>query len=539
MGIVSHLTWEFIKHNPYSSSALLACTLLIPIVEVLVPFSFGRLIMAVTKRGKGFETELLFFVGSIVMLQVAYALHDLAEVWVQPAFADFVRTHAVSTVMDIMKPKYDVVDIGDVVNRATKLPWSVNTIVRVWMVSFLPIVVTSIIISIYVSKYDPLLAASVLVLAGLYVYSGSSLLPNKCRAVSVNRDLAINTYVSKVDDLMRNLCSIYVEGTKQVELERVSEYSNRYMDLYRKTIKCFLPSHIYAFVGIIIIITVFFAHTKEVLKNGTMTLGVFTTTSLLISSLVNMIMVSTDQVKELTVHYGILDQCLDLLQPVPLDSLNSLDGASKDTSFKIKACDVDNEDVVRSEKVDVNQGVHVNRVTFRTLHEYSRYFPPGQLSVVRGQNGCGKTTLFKIILNHVAPTTGTVTVWGQPNDRQLWRIGYVPQSPALFDRSVYTNIIYGNPSPPSQQEVRALIDDLDLAQHIPPLDTRVGKAGGLLSGGQRQLVCILRLFCNDIKDVWLLDEPTSALDAHAKTVVVNMLHRVAESKNKTVIAIMH
>ena len=102
----------------------------------------------------------------------------------------------------------------------------------------------------------------------------------------------------------------------------------------------------------------------------------------------------------------------------------------------------------------------------------------------------------------------------------------MPQSPSLFDRTVLENILYGN-------ERAAVADVWRAAERIGAepalrsigLHTPVGKGGTRLSGGQRQLVWIMRVMLAGPEFV-VLDEPTSALDGESKNVVLGLIDAV-------------
>jgi ABC-type multidrug transport system fused ATPase/permease subunit len=116
----------------------------------------------------------------------------------------------------------------------------------------------------------------------------------------------------------------------------------------------------------------------------------------------------------------------------------------------------------------------------------------------------------------------------------------VPQVPVLFDRSIYENIVYGIHPRPSEERVLALIREVGidkiLLSHGDGIHRRVGKNGSMLSGGQRQIVWILRALLQD-PQVLLLDEPTAAIDPQTKQTVQSLLERA--SIGRTVLMVTH
>jgi ABC-type bacteriocin/lantibiotic exporter with double-glycine peptidase domain len=111
----------------------------------------------------------------------------------------------------------------------------------------------------------------------------------------------------------------------------------------------------------------------------------------------------------------------------------------------------------------------------------------------------------------------------------------------LFDISLYENIIYGIEPHVSREEVRATIEKNGLSPIFKNisgdyLDSLVGIDGNKLSGGQRQMVLIIRAVLKKNKIV-ILDEPTSAMDAESKALVLRAIHVLC--KHETLILITH
>jgi ABC-type multidrug transport system fused ATPase/permease subunit len=126
---------------------------------------------------------------------------------------------------------------------------------------------------------------------------------------------------------------------------------------------------------------------------------------------------------------------------------------------------------------------------------------------------------------------------------------HVPQSPALLNRSIYENVIYGTErkggkgdAVASKSEVTELFISLGLASFLATLpnglDTSVGVGGSSLSGGQRQIVWIVKLYLLD-PEVVLLDEPTASIDEETKALVVALLERIVKDRNRTCILVTH
>jgi ABC-type multidrug transport system fused ATPase/permease subunit len=162
-----------------------------------------------------------------------------------------------------------------------------------------------------------------------------------------------------------------------------------------------------------------------------------------------------------------------------------------------------------------------------------------------GQIGSGKTTLIKILIGFQPLVMGNITIGGISinnisNEDIRKHIFYIPQKPKLFNRTLYENIVYGLKTPPSKNEILTILDDLKLGDiktvFEPKMDELMGVEGNKLSGGQRQIVWLLRSFFRHTHII-IMDEPTASLDPENKERIIHIIKKL--SIGKTVIIVTH
>ena len=136
----------------------------------------------------------------------------------------------------------------------------------------------------------------------------------------------------------------------------------------------------------------------------------------------------------------------------------------------------------------------------------------GEVTVILGRNGVGKTTLLKSLMGVVPVKTGTITLDGAlitrdaPHQRVRQGVGYVPQGREIFGRlTVQENLRMGLAYKSASTPIPA-----ELFELFPVLQQMIGRRGGDLSGGQQQQLAIARALAAGPK-LLILDEPTEGI----------------------------
>lgn len=168
----------------------------------------------------------------------------------------------------------------------------------------------------------------------------------------------------------------------------------------------------------------------------------------------------------------------------------------------------------------------------------------GEILILLGESGCGKTTTLKMINRLIEPTTGEVIVEGKPTSdwdpiKLRRRIGYVLQEGGLFPHfTVAENVgivprLEESVSARTDERIRELLDLVGLAP-----DRFAERFPHELSGGQRQRVGVARALAAD-PQILLLDEPFGALDAITRTNLQREFSRLVRDLGKTAVFVTH
>lgn len=161
--------------------------------------------------------------------------------------------------------------------------------------------------------------------------------------------------------------------------------------------------------------------------------------------------------------------------------------------------------------------------------------------VIIGPNGGGKSTLLKLMLGLLSPTSGSVLVYGKSPLNECVHLGYVPQAtnanpdfPMRAIEVVLTGLlnekIFGFYSANDKKRAMDALSKVGVADLA---NRRVGE----LSGGQRQRVYIARALVSK-SDIIMLDEPTASIDAKGQADIYMLLKSLNQDK-KGIILVSH
>jgi len=166
----------------------------------------------------------------------------------------------------------------------------------------------------------------------------------------------------------------------------------------------------------------------------------------------------------------------------------------------------------------------------------------GEKIAIIGPSGSGKTTFMNLALGLLEPSKGKIFFNNKDllyNKYHLWNsIGYVPQEPFLFNRSIQDNITLLDRELTKKeiQKLEELIFNLDLPEYLFTDFKTIGDNGCLLSGGQKQRLSIARAIWRD-PEILFLDESTSSLDLNTQKKIMNLISNIMF--DKTIIMISH
>ena len=243
-----------------------------------------------------------------------------------------------------------------------------------------------------------------------------------------------------------------------------------------------------------------------------------------------------------TITFGVMTSFLQLvgmIQHPILQLLNMVPTVIHCTASidRLEELELVEQSAVSANKTLSEPAVRFSDVSFRyangdseVLQHFTHEFAPGTKTAIMGQTGIGKTTLFRLILGFILPTSGRVEVGGS--------ICYVPQGNTLMSGTIRYNLQLAKPTA-TDDELRQVLHTAcaDFVLDLPDgIDTELGERGCGLSEGQSQRIAIARGLLHG-GDILLLDEISSSLDEPTERELYSRIF--AAHPNKTMLFITH
>ncbi|MFB6246062.1 MAG: ABC transporter ATP-binding protein [Candidatus Pacearchaeota archaeon] len=415
---------------------------------------------------------------------------------------------------------------GKMVSRIDRGTNATERMTDLIVLSFAPIIVKIIIISIAFSYFSWPAAVAVFVTGALFFFYSYNII-NKAQVAEIDENKKKDREKGIISDSMANIESIKYYGKESYIVSKFKNMANfvrnayiAHMDYYRG-----LNAGQKLIIRMGTLFVIFFPLIKFI--QGDLTLGTLTFIYTSYGTIIGPIAGIVHGVRQL---YSSMADFQEL--------------------FKYEKVENEIKDKPNAKKLKVTKGqVEFENVDFSYENEsvvknINLDIKPNEKVALVGHSGSGKSTLIKLLYRLYDVQKGSIKIDGQ-DVRNVKReslrseLSIVPQEAVLFDDTIYNNIAFSRPSA-SKEEVWKAIRFAQLDDFVKRLskkeNTIVGERGVKLSGGERQRVSIARAILAN-KKILVLDEATSSLDSKTENEIQKGLHKLM--KNRTTIMIAH
>jgi ABC-type multidrug transport system fused ATPase/permease subunit len=525
---------DFVITHPFTVALNMSFSLLTPVQDVVLPHFYGKLIDAISNHGE-LRKNIFYVLSIFVMLEIGFILSDWHDVSTISGFQTFTRQQILKNIMSKYEHNFADLNIGNILSKVVKIPYTLVVCYERVKYTIIPYIIVFSTATMYFAHYDTILGVSLFVTALVFAGVVLSVPSYVCKNFATEKDKMVNDIHEEIDDTLRNFIAMHGDAEKQrTELERLAKYEELFTVKFAQAMKCLMKTKAYTSVIFIAFTTVFILRSYHLLLNKKLTTASFSSMFLILVYLTNSLMHIDGQLREIIFDWGVLTEADDLF--------NKYDDIDKPNSTR--------HNTARSE-IPQSEGIGMSHVSFAfpnsnedTLKDITFNVKKGEKVVLLGDIGTGKSTILKLLLKFNEPKTGTIylngVAYNDMDTKELKRkVGYMPQQPLLFNRSVIENITYGV-NGVTRKDVEALIKKIGVEGEFTNLedglDTKIGKNGSRLSGGQRQVVWCLRTIVQN-PDIVIMDEPTASLDDKGRSTLIMILDVIM--KDKTVIIVTH
>lgn len=527
---IHHLLFDFIKKNIITFISYMIFTIILyPIHFVLIPDYYGMVINSFKDKSNLFVYYVKMLFGAYIVTWLLESLVLFIQYKLTPNFSEYATGTIFEFILNNYELDFDNIHTGEILSKIIRMPGILFEYIDVFRLEFLKelfVLVTAIYKYIQVSYTATVAYIFFIVINYVYMY------------VMFNIFSKYNAETNKLQDRMyeylvdcfNNLSSVYAFNQKENEMERFYNFSFKsYKNIMSDSLLIFIKGDL--FWGAVTISL--FVVMNYIIYNAYLNKEI--NAELLVSTfVVTFSIIRLYEKAELSSHKlaNVFSQIKD--SETFFNQISSYNfNENKTDKHKFRNGDI------------VFKGINHKYEDTYVLQNINITINKGEKVALIGQIGSGKSTLIKLLLGFQPIVMGSITIDGInindiPNQEIRDNIFYIPQKPKLFNRTLYENIIYGLEKPPSKESVLKLLDDLrlnDIRESFEvKMDEEVGVDGNSLSGGQRQIVWLLRSFYRKCR-ILVLDEPTASLDPENKQLMITIIKKI--SIGKTVIIISH
>jgi len=501
--------------------------ILYPLHHILIPDYYGKVINSFKDKDKSFVWYVQVLCAIFGISWIFDSLVLYFQYLIVPSFSEYAIGSIFEYLIDHYELDFENIPIGEILAKIIKMPNILYDYLDIFRIDFLKefVVLITAFYSYYTVSKGALYAYSIFVIINYtFIYYIFKLF--------VKYDLQMHNAQDKMYeylvDCFNNMISIYIFNQQKKEEELFYKNSFQpFKELLSESMIIYIKANCFwALITICLFVvmnTLIYKAYKEKKINAEKLISSFIITF----SIIRLYETAQRSSRKLASVFSQIEDAEKFFTKI------------SDTNQSLKKNDMtfQNGDIVVS-------GVYHKYQDIFVLENVSLTIKKGEKVAFVGEIGSGKTTIVKLIMGFQPLVMGDITIGGVSinnvkNEDLRKKIFYIPQKPKLFNRTLYENIIYGIDKKPSKEEIIQLMDDLNLDvkdDFEKKMDESVGVEGNNLSGGQRQIVWLLRSIYRP-SAILILDEPTSALDPENKLVMISTIKKL--SFGKTVIIVSH
>jgi ABC-type multidrug transport system fused ATPase/permease subunit len=527
---IHHLLFNFIKKNSFTFISYMTFTIILyPIHFVLIPDYYGMVINSFKDKSNLFVYYVKMLLGAYIVSWLLEALVLFIQYKLTPNFSEYATGTIFEFILNNYELDFENIHTGEILSKIIRMPGILFEYVDVFRLEFLKelfVLLTAIYKYIKVSYTATFAYIFFIVINYIYMY----VMFNIFSKYNIETNKLQDRMYEYLVDCFNNLSSVYAFNQKENEMERFYNFSFKgYKNIMTESLLTFIKGDLFWGVVTLALFIVMNSIIYNAYLNKEINAELLVSTFVVTFSIIRLYEKSESSSHKLASVFSQIKDSETFFNQISTYNFNH----KKTNKHKFRNGDI------------VFKGINHKYENTYVLQNINITINKGEKVALIGQIGSGKSTLIKLLLGFQQIVMGSITIDGIdindiPNEEIRNNIFYIPQKPKLFNRTLYENIIYGLEKPPSKESILKLLDDFNLNDiretFAIKMDETVGVDGNSLSGGQRQIVWLLRSFYRQCR-ILVLDEPTASLDPENKQIMISIIKKI--SIGKTVIIISH
>lgn len=522
---------SFYKNNIiYLIINILFVLIYYPLEMIIFGYLFGKIFSKIGDIKKNLKSIILLIGIIIIMnvfLEIVGYIKEIFDAKYVPLMENKVRNDIIDIIYKKLSINYESINNAEFIGRLLKIPNFLSVFFeRIWK-SALPMTLSIIVVCAFFLLMNWRLGILSVILYGLYFFIFIQISQKNIENSRLREDNE-NKLLDEIDDSLHNSFSTITTGNILKEKYRLNTIHSDFNNIYNYQMKGlgtvrFITSIINTVVFCILLAYIIYLYKKNLISNS-----LTITFIIILIFLIKQIRFNIPRSSEMFVWWGTIKENNTFIGSLINDIF--IDGHINNINIngKIEFKNVNFKYPNSSQQILKNVNFTIN---------------PKENVAIIGKNASGKTSIIKLLLGFYRLSEGEILINGinVNNIKKEYlrnRISIVHQNVKLFNRSVLDNIAFGTKY--SKAEIREKIKHLKVIEvfdRLPNgLDTIAGKYGDKLSGGQKQIIYMLRCYFRE-NPIILLDEPTAAVDQYHKNFVLEMVKEL--TKNATCIIVSH
>ena len=511
-----------------------------PLEMIVLSNLFSSFTSSINKLDYSNSISILWKIAFLyIIIDVIYMINSYYDKVSYPKMEKFIRFKLIDLIFKNIEVNYDHENISNIILRLLQIP---NVAVSCtqnfiyWMFTFC---ITVFSILAYILYINLEIGGIMIILFCIFCLTYYYVLL-KIKNKSAERDKEEKVLTTHVDDVLSNSLSVIACKKIKDEKEYLENKHNIYDEKHEDQL-WYSSKGLYLFSFIVTVILVVYVYiilrfykAKKITSEDTVKLVI------IILFFIRYLKTTVNRTVQFVILYGKLEESEQNIKNIVNETAgNGMkknipvtgDIEFKNVSFEYSKNDAKNMNTQNLEK------------KHKSLDNVSFKIKPLDRVAVIGSNGSGKSTIIKLIMGYYNVSDGEVlhngvNVLDINREYLRGKIAIINQKVVLFNRSIIDNICYGNNIP--KEKVKEIIKNLHVMRVFKNqpqgLETFAGLHGSTLSGGQKQIIYLLRCYLSN-KPIIIMDEPTAAVDSIHKKYIMRMIDEMA--KKSTLIVVTH